>query len=88
MNRDNDARPEVNLHDVLKERVESGKPIIVCGPSTQGIETTVARLSEDSAIPVRVIQVVDVDLRSVRDAGKADVEAVLANANVKIEPKS
>lgn len=59
----NDDRKEVDLLDVLKDRVEAGKPIYIIGARGSGVAQNVEvlrkNLASDASKPVRVIEVVD-----------------------------
>jgi hypothetical protein len=58
----NDTRPEIDLHDVLKERVEQGKPIYITsqpGPQADALIEGLADLAEEAGKTVQVVQVID-----------------------------
>lgn len=84
----NNERNEVDLRDVLKQRVDAGDPIYINGQSNLAIEAAIGGLAKETGKPVRVVQLVGMDTTSLRNASKDAIEAVLANSNVKIALKN
>lgn len=81
-------RTEVDLHDVLKQRVEAGEPIHINGPSNAANEAAIADLTKETGKSVRVVQLLDVDTASLQSASPQFAEVVSANTNVRIALKS
>lgn len=60
---ENNERREIDLLDVLKDRVIAGQPIFVVG-NPQGevataIEVTHQKIAEETGVPVRMVQIVE-----------------------------
>ena len=60
---ENNERPEVDLLDVLKDRVVAGQPVFVVGNPhgvvAEAIEATHQKIANETGVPVRVIQIVE-----------------------------
>jgi hypothetical protein len=58
-----DARPEIDLVDVLKGRVAAGKPIYLTGqPSEAIVNATMSiaqQAAEEAGMPAQVVQIVE-----------------------------
>ncbi|BBN90571.1 MULTISPECIES: hypothetical protein [Rhodocyclales] len=58
-----DGRPEIDMEDVLKQRVADGRPIYVTGAPQSGVLDAVTRIAEQSAAetgkPAKIIQFVE-----------------------------
>lgn len=60
----NNDRLEIDLYDVLKQRVDAGKPIYISGPSRPAVEATIDALAKHAGKTVRVVRAVDVSGKS------------------------
>ncbi|VWC79856.1 hypothetical protein BLA39750_01113 [Burkholderia lata] len=78
---------EVDLRDVLKQRVEAGEPIYIASKSNAAIEPTIEGIAKETGKPVRVVQIVETDVTSLKGASPEFVEAVLANSIASIPLK-
>ncbi|MCB4349346.1 hypothetical protein LA345_36665 (plasmid) [Burkholderia vietnamiensis] len=79
---------EVDLYDVLKERVEAGEPIYISGQRNAAIESAISGLAKEAGKPVRVVQMVETDTTSFQNASSDFVEAVRTNSNAGITLKN
>ncbi|MDK0999526.1 hypothetical protein ACO2TQ_39995 [Burkholderia sp. OKR4-1] len=78
---------EVDLRDVLKQRVEAGEPIYISSQSNLAIESTIEGIAKETGKPVRVVQMAETDITWLEGASLEFVEAVRANSNVSIPLK-
>jgi len=85
----NEDRPVIDLHDVLKQRVEAGYPICINGSTTPATEAIIDGLAKETGKPVKVVQIVALsDLSQLHNVTAEQADAVLRNASVKIALKS
>ncbi|ONU46879.1 hypothetical protein A8E62_33065 [Burkholderia cenocepacia] len=78
---------EVDLRDVLKQRVEAGEPIYINSQSNGAIESMIEGIAKETGKPVRVVQMVETDSTSLEGASLEFAEAVRASSNVSIPLK-
>lgn len=54
-------REEINLRDVLKQRIEAGETIYLNGASAPDIDRMLDSLADETGKVVQVVQVIDVE---------------------------
>jgi len=59
VNDTSESRSEIDLLDVLKDRVEVGEPIYIGGPTTQVIDAAIEGIGGEFGKPVKVVQIID-----------------------------
>jgi hypothetical protein len=80
-----EVRSEIDLHNVLKQRVEAGEPIYINGQATPALEAAIGGLANETGMPVKVLQfVAQSDTSQLHNTGREVADAVLGNENVKI----
>lgn len=75
---------EIDLLDVLKQRIEVDQPIYINGATTPAIEA-IDGLAKATGKPVKVVQInAQSDTSQLRNTSPDAVDAVFQNTNVKV----